>query len=504
MPKKRSFDEADDDNEGSYRIVQYLRVAEEQSTEVGIVEDLAHSYQGVTYKVGLERGKKQRVWALAPRTKGVFKNSDLPLPNTHVPSTVETGLAPPDDSSARPYLWIGMSGAWAEPLTNAESAKAVQCIDRDEKSLRVVAPIVAGAQLKLFALVGTGDLKVPCTISNDLVFFFAEFCEPFPTSEKDKQQLWNKNITEEIAAVLETSTKQNYQPVKFDTKGSIAISFSKSLENRILNAVALERIAPKSNSLETLRTYLETTIPGLSDTPTSGSMVKFLDLHAVIDETTILQQIQEEYEAFRNSHEKSIRLMNPTDRGKAPFYLASLVKNSLKDQYNIELPLLEIMKIRSSLREQDVFLPYSLVRPFFAHAKILLRRYNYVNVHECLEDVEGFVLHTSELDKADTTSPKPSEAAWKDLIRAFRNSLKDLITQEKESITAADTVLGEVTPAGSFDEIWGKFKHASDTDSAEILLKEIARLFHHQSLGRSLATVQWLDKLVEEMDSVVS
>lgn len=171
-------------------------------------EEIATSYFGATYRIGISgRQPKQKLWTNPATRKTVFKSKATelpPFPSTHIPSQTELSQQRSAAQSLPPtrYLWIGMSGQWANRYSSAKKSKGKGTIDTVEDSLRVV-PITIMSQLKAYALMGTGELKTPCTLSNDLIFYFSEVStelEEGPVNNKrDSKSLWNKTILEYTA-----------------------------------------------------------------------------------------------------------------------------------------------------------------------------------------------------------------------------------------------------------------------------------------------------------------
>ena len=388
------------------------------------------------YNVGIpNRQKNQQVWGTAPSTKALFKGKDetLPsLPTSHLPSDAETDVLPPP--SGHPYLWIGMSGEWALEYKSAKKAKNTT-IDTVENSVRVVTPVIKDTkQLKLYGLMGSEDIKTPCTIHNDLVFYFSEFSHDIQASgsRRDMQSRWTKAILEQISNLCgDRLRNRDTQSLESFDAVDVPICSDISLANRINNAINVYVLAPDSKVLQSLLDHLEHEFPSLRDPPPPPSLIIFFDFGIPLDPLDVPVAVYEFYGSFIADTHTQIQNLEPQDKRPAAYYLAYLVQDQLNKEFDIVLPVVEIMKIRVVLRDQGLFLPFALIRAFFAHASRMLQRVGCIDVSDCFLDVTEIARLAAPPASVESTASEPSQLAWANLVRSIHTILIQLVAQEK-------------------------------------------------------------------------
>ena len=62
----------------------------------------------------------------------------------------------------------------------------------------------------------------------------------------------------------------------------------------------------------------------------------------------------------------AVCLWQPAQQRPAAYYLACLVRRQLKIKFDIVLPVVELLKIRSVLMDMGLYLPFGLIRAFFS------------------------------------------------------------------------------------------------------------------------------------------
>lgn len=486
----------------------------------GSLGDVAYSYFGASYVVGIKHRKRaQKVWALPPSTKSVYKTTENmpPFPTSHIPSALEVAQEPPPAGTVKPlrYLWIGMAGEWAGDYKSVKKAKGNPIINTVEESLRVVVKIDPKAtQLKVYALMGAGDIKTPCVISNDLVFYFSEFskdCQESGTKsgKRDLKGIWNKKILEmqagdsTISAQAEDKAEGHIAGLKDYDAVDIPLPYEISLANRIDNAINLHILAPESQVLDGLVDFLEQEFPGLSDPPPSRALAVFFDFSVDLGYLDVPLTEYPKFGPFISDNIVDIGTLALKDKEVGAWYLACLVHDTIQRKFNIFLPIIELVKIRAGLRISELLLPFRLTHSFFAHARTLLVRHGSVDVSSCFQDVITIAGCASIPSPAPAaTLSIPSVLAFQKLFRSLHTILSELVAHEKKSIVEFDKTLGNVAPAGSIEQIWTRYAAQSDIDSSRVMMKEMARTLHYYSRQRNTSMVKVLEELITQIDSV--